>query len=105
MTSQEKWRSPCGEAGQASVDYEGDEDVQQISDKQLMVQISMQARTALLHAELFLETYVSTISKSFSFFTTFSLIIIYILFMYYLQTLLLYYLPINYLLLLLHTII
>lgn len=58
MTSQEKWRSPCGEAGQASVDYEGDQDVEQISDKQLMVQISMQARTALLHAELFLGTYV-----------------------------------------------
>lgn len=53
-----KWVNPCGLAAE---DFEGDLDVIQLRDEQLLQQIVLQAQTALYHAERFRHSYVSII--------------------------------------------
>lgn len=52
-----KWVNPCGLAAE---DFTGDLDVVQLTDSQLLQQVVLQAKTALMHAELFRDDYVST---------------------------------------------
>lgn len=52
-----KWVNPCGLAAD---DFEADQDVVQLSDDQLLAQVVVQAKTALMHAQLFRDDYVST---------------------------------------------
>lgn len=51
-----KWVNPCGLAAE---DFNGDLDVVQLTDSQLLSQVVVQARTALMHAQLFRDDYVS----------------------------------------------
>lgn len=57
LSSPPKWVNPCGLAAE---DFNGDLDVVQLTDSQLLHQVVVQAKTALMHAELFREDYVST---------------------------------------------
>ncbi|XP_053976360.1 uncharacterized protein LOC128890583 [Hylaeus anthracinus] len=58
LSSPPKWVNPCGLAAE---DFTGDLDVVQLSDSQLLHQVVVQARTALMHAELFREDYAKRI--------------------------------------------
>ncbi|XP_034179023.1 uncharacterized protein LOC117603719 [Osmia lignaria lignaria] len=49
-----KWVNPCGLAAE---DFNGDLDVVQLTDSQLLSQVVVQARTALMHAQLFRDDY------------------------------------------------
>ncbi|XP_043581291.1 uncharacterized protein LOC122567126 [Bombus pyrosoma] len=49
-----KWVNPCGLAAE---DFTGDLDVVQLTDSQLLQQVVLQAKTALMHAELFRDDY------------------------------------------------
>lgn len=60
LSSPPKWVNPCGLAAEAAEDPSGDLDVVQITDSQLLHQVVLQAKTALMHAELFRDDYVST---------------------------------------------
>lgn len=57
LSSSPKWVNPCGLAAE---DFTGDLDVVQLTDSQLLQQVVVQAKTALTHAELFRDDYVST---------------------------------------------
>ncbi|XP_033219441.1 uncharacterized protein LOC117174433 [Belonocnema kinseyi] len=50
-----KWVNPCGLAAD---DFEADQDVVQLSDDQLLAQVVVQAKTALMHAQLFRDDYI-----------------------------------------------
>ncbi|CAK9830578.1 hypothetical protein ANTRET_LOCUS7727 [Anthophora retusa] len=54
LSSPPKWVNPCGLAAE---DFTGDLDVVQLTDSQLLHQVVVQAKTALMHAELFREDY------------------------------------------------
>lgn len=54
QNSPPKWVNPCGLAAE---DFTGDLDVVQLTDSQLLQQVVVQAKTALMHAELFREDY------------------------------------------------
>lgn len=56
LSSPPKWVNPCGLAAE---DFTGDLDVVQLTDSQLLHQVVVQAKTALMHAELFRDDYVS----------------------------------------------
>lgn len=58
LSSPPKWVNPCGLAAE---DFTGDLDVVQLSDSQLLHQVVVQARTALMHAELFRDDYARRI--------------------------------------------
>ncbi|KAK1127131.1 hypothetical protein K0M31_003679 [Melipona bicolor] len=58
MRSTPKWVNPCGLAAEDFAT--GDLDVVQLTDSQLLHQVVVQAKTALMHAELFRDDYVST---------------------------------------------
>ncbi|XP_015437920.1 PREDICTED: uncharacterized protein LOC107193053 [Dufourea novaeangliae] len=55
LSSPPKWVNPCGLAAE---DFTGDLDVVQLTDSQLLHQVVVQAKTALMHAELFRDDYV-----------------------------------------------
>ena len=57
MNSPPKWVNPCGLAAE---DFDGDLDVVQLKDEQLLGQVVVQAKTALEHARMFRDDYVST---------------------------------------------
>lgn len=57
LSSPPKWVNPCGLAAE---DFDGDPDVEQLRDVQLLTQVVVQAKTALMHAQLFRDDYVST---------------------------------------------
>ncbi|KZC15156.1 hypothetical protein WN55_07984 [Dufourea novaeangliae] len=54
LSSPPKWVNPCGLAAE---DFTGDLDVVQLTDSQLLHQVVVQAKTALMHAELFRDDY------------------------------------------------
>ncbi|KOC70503.1 hypothetical protein WH47_00648 [Habropoda laboriosa] len=54
LSSPPKWVNPCGLAAE---DFTGDLDVVQLTDLQLLHQVVVQAKTALMHAELFRDDY------------------------------------------------
>lgn len=54
-----KWVNPCGLTATTVEDTEGDSDVAQLQDEQLLEQIVVQAKTALVHAQLFVDEFVS----------------------------------------------
>ncbi|KAF3427991.1 hypothetical protein E2986_05755 [Frieseomelitta varia] len=54
LSSSPKWVNPCGLAAD---DFNGDLDVVQLTDSQLLQQVVVQAKTALTHAELFRDDY------------------------------------------------
>lgn len=56
LNSPRKWVNPCGFS---AIDVESELDVVQLKDEQLLRQIVVQAKTALLHAKLFRDAYVS----------------------------------------------
>lgn len=56
LSSPPKWVNPCGLAAE---DFDGDLDVVQLRDEQLLTQVVVQAKTALDHAQLFRDDYVS----------------------------------------------
>nr|XP_031841120.1 uncharacterized protein LOC116430734 [Nomia melanderi] len=58
LSSPPKWVNPCGLAAE---DFNGDLDVVQLTDSQLLHQVVVQAKTALMHAELFREDYAKQI--------------------------------------------
>lgn len=55
LSSPPKWVNPCGLAAE---DFTGDLDVVQLTDSQLLHQVVLQAKTALMQTELFREDYV-----------------------------------------------
>ncbi|KAG7190453.1 hypothetical protein KM043_006557 [Ampulex compressa] len=55
LSSPPKWVNPCGLAAEV---YDGDLDVVRLRDEQLLDQVVVPAKTALMHAELFRENYV-----------------------------------------------
>lgn len=57
LSSTPKWVNPCGLAAE---DFTGDLEVVQLTDSQLLHQVVVQAKTALMHAKLFRDDYVST---------------------------------------------
>lgn len=57
MNSTPKWVNPCGLSGDYYVD--STVDVVQIGDAQLLSQIETQAKTALTHARILRDDYVS----------------------------------------------
>lgn len=57
LSSTPKWVNPCGLAAE---DFTGDLEVVQLTDSQLLHQVVVQAKTALMHAILFRDDYVST---------------------------------------------
>ncbi|XP_017760499.1 PREDICTED: uncharacterized protein LOC108551018 [Eufriesea mexicana] len=57
LSSPPKWVNPCGLAAEAAEDPTADLDVVQITDSQLLHQVVLQAKTALMHAELFRDDY------------------------------------------------
>ena len=72
LSSPPKWVNPCGLAAE---DFDGDQDVIQLRDEQLLAQVVVQAKTALMHAQIFRDDYVSTLKiskKSFERSTFFS---------------------------------
>lgn len=58
MNSTPKWVNPCGLSGDYYVD--STVDVVQIGDAQLLSQIETQAKTALTHARILRDDYVSS---------------------------------------------
>ncbi|XP_076638884.1 uncharacterized protein LOC143350800 [Colletes latitarsis] len=58
LSSPPKWVNPCGLSAE---DFTGDLDVVQLSDSQLLHQVVVQAKTALMHAELFRDDYARRI--------------------------------------------
>ncbi|XP_017877696.1 uncharacterized protein LOC108623612 [Ceratina calcarata] len=54
LSSPPKWVNPCGLAAE---DFTGDLDVVQLTDSQLLQQVVVQAKTALMHAEIFRDDY------------------------------------------------
>ncbi|XP_066598439.1 uncharacterized protein [Prorops nasuta] len=64
MSSPPKWVNPCGLAAD---DFEGELDVVQLKDEQLLNQVVVQAKTALMHAQLFRDDYIRrTFNTDFS---------------------------------------
>lgn len=55
LSSPPKWVNPCGLAAE---DFDGDPDVEQLRDVQLLTQVVVQAKTALMHAQLFRDDYI-----------------------------------------------
>ncbi|XP_012281598.1 uncharacterized protein LOC105700377 isoform X2 [Orussus abietinus] len=55
LSSPPKWVNPCGLAAE---DFDGDLDVVQLRDEQLLTQVVVQAKTALMHAQLFRDDYI-----------------------------------------------
>lgn len=62
LNSPPKWVNPCG---YSSDDFDSDPDVEQLRDVQLLTQVVVQAKTALMHAQLFRDDYVSTLLRNF----------------------------------------
>lgn len=62
LNSPPMWVNPCGLAAEDFTS--GDLDVVQLSDSQLLDQVVVQAKTALMHAEMFRDNYVSTHAPS-----------------------------------------
>lgn len=56
LSTPPKWVNPCGLAAET---FDGDLDVVQLQDDQLLQQVVVQAKTALSHAKLFRDSYVS----------------------------------------------
>jgi len=56
LSTPPKWVNPCGLAAET---FDGDLDVVQLQDDQLLQQVVVQAKTALSHAKLFRDNYVS----------------------------------------------
>ncbi|XP_035722195.1 uncharacterized protein LOC118441633 isoform X2 [Vespa mandarinia] len=54
LSSPPKWVNPCGLAAE---DFDSDPDVEQLRDVQLLTQVVVQAKTALMHAQLFRDDY------------------------------------------------
>ncbi|XP_061943118.1 uncharacterized protein LOC107992404 isoform X2 [Apis cerana] len=57
LSSTPKWVNPCGLAAE---DFTGDLEVVQLTDSQLLHQVVVQAKTALMHAKLFRDDYLDT---------------------------------------------
>ncbi|XP_046749811.1 uncharacterized protein LOC124413333 isoform X2 [Diprion similis] len=58
---QGKWVNPCG---LALTDGDPDGDVPQLNDSQLLSQVVIQAKTALMHAEIFRDDYINKTFRS-----------------------------------------
>ncbi|PBC31840.1 hypothetical protein APICC_06334 [Apis cerana cerana] len=60
LSSTPKWVNPCGLAAE---DFTGDLEVVQLTDSQLLHQVVVQAKTALMHAKLFRDDYAKRTYK------------------------------------------
>ncbi|XP_047350817.1 uncharacterized protein LOC124949577 isoform X2 [Vespa velutina] len=60
LSSPPKWVNPCGLAAE---DFDSDPDVEQLRDVQLLTQVVVQAKTALMHAQLFRDDYIKRTFK------------------------------------------
>lgn len=72
MSTPPKWVNPCGLAAET---FEGDLDVVQLQDDQLLQQVVVQARTALSHAKLFRDNYVSN-RMHYTYFAQFRIVVL-----------------------------